>query len=123
MKTIFTMVLAVLISTIAYAGKTETSVQAAQKNLIEDITLALNKDVNDPNNYFAENEIRNVKENVKVTFYVNGEQEVVLLRVKTDSYDAENYVKHFLKNNIIHADSILSGQAYTFNLYLRYKMH
>ena len=123
MKTILTVVMVAIIATFSFATETETSVQAATKNLMTEFSEEMNDDVNKPDNYFSINEISDIKENVKVTFYVDENQKLVLLKVKTDNNDAKNYVKHFLNKNTISADKILCGKAYTFNLYLKYRAH
>ncbi len=86
MKTILTVVLVAVVSTFSIA--TETSVQAATKNLMTEFSEEMNDDVNKPDNYFSVNEISDIKENVKVTFYVDENQKLVLLKVKTDNNDA-----------------------------------
>ena len=119
MKTILTMVMVVMVTTFTFAGG--SGVQAAKKNLNKEIGIALNEDVNESGNYFEMNQIYNVKENMKVSFYVNDEQELVLLQVKTGNKDAKDYMKHFFKSNRLKADKVLCGQAFSLNLYLRYK--
>lgn len=121
MKTILTMVLATMIISVATAGQAETNVHKAKKKLNEKISVVLNEDMNQSGNYFYQHRITRIKEDLKVSFYVNNDQELVLLRVRTDNQDAKAYIKHFFRYNTIKADQILTGRAYTFNLHLRYK--
>ena len=118
MKTIFTIVL-VAMTTVMFGSESE--MQAAKKNLNQKISAVLNEDVNESGNYFEVNGIRNVKEDMKVAFYVNDELELILLRVVTDNKDAKSYMKHFFKYADVKANKVLVGQAYSIKLHLRYK--
>ena len=118
MKTILTMVLVAFIATTGFG--TDAAMQAAKKNLNEKIGLVLHKDVNESGNYFQENGINKIKEDLKVSFYVNEDRELVLLRVNTGNTDAKAYMKHFFKYNNVKADKILIGRSYSMNLHLRY---
>ncbi len=119
MKTILTIVLVAMVSTFSLAS--ETSVQAAKKILSEDISENFKAEMKKYNNFFYENGIDNVREDVKVSFYVDDYNRLVLLKVATENPDARDYVKHFFKNNQVVADDVLVGSAFTFDLHLRYR--
>ena len=119
MKTITTMLLVVLTTTFAFAGK--TGVAEAREMLREDIGMFFQKDFSDPDNYLVANRINLLKEDVQLTFFVNQERELVLVQVNSDNADAKDYIRYVFSNSQMKADKALCGQFYQLKLCLRFK--
>ena len=121
-KTTMMMVVAFLMMTgLTFAGESATNL--AKKNLQQEISQCFKQEMSDWNNFFYKNGINKIKEEVRVSFWVNEDQTVSLIRVISDNPDAKNYVKHVFETNSLEADQLLAGKAYTFNLNLRYEAH
>ena len=118
-KTTFLTIVAVLMMTgLTFAG--ETGLSMAEKNLTNDLKENFQQEISHGNNYFYENDIKSLKENVTISFYVNDDRTLTLLQVITDNKDAKDFVKQIFSKREVKADRGLVGEAYTFNLYLRY---
>jgi hypothetical protein len=118
-KTTFLTIVAVLMMTgLTFAG--ETGLSMAEKNLTSDIKKNFQQEISHGNNYFYEHDINSLKENVTISFYVNDDRTLTLLQVITDDKDAKDFVKQIFSKREVKADRGLVGEAYTFNLYLRY---
>ncbi|HKJ43525.1 MAG TPA: hypothetical protein VKA27_15620 [Sunxiuqinia sp.] len=116
----FMVVIAVMMMTsYAVAGESETSM--ARRNLNEDIKASFDKEIAHWNNYFYTHNINLMRETVKVSFVVNKDQSLTVFRVISDDPDARNYVKYLFANNNIEAEKVLVGNAYTFDIVLRYE--
>lgn len=118
-KTTFLTIVAVLMMTgLTFAG--ETGLSMAEKNLTSDIQRNFRQEIGHWRNYFYEHDINSLKENVTISFYVNEDRTLTLLQVITDNKDAKDFVKYIFSKHEVKADRELTGEAYTFNLYLRY---
>ena len=115
-----TVVIAVMMMT-SYALAGESAASMAKRNLNEDIKANFKKEIAQWNNYFYQHNINSLKETVKVSFVVNKDQSLTVFRVISDDPDAKNYVKYLFENYDIEADKVLVGNAYTFNIQLRYE--
>ncbi|GET23081.1 hypothetical protein JCM18694_33270 [Prolixibacter denitrificans] len=92
----------------------------AEKNLTSDIQKNFRQEIGQLQNYFYEHNINSLKENVTISFYVNSDRTLRLLQVITDNKEAKDFVKYMFSKQEVKADRALAGEAYTFNLYLRY---
>jgi hypothetical protein len=116
------MVIAVLMMTgLSFAGESATSM--AQKELHQSITECFNKNLRVHENFFYENGINKLKEEVQISFVVNKDQSLSLIWVNSDIEVAKSYVNHVFKTRKIYANQILVGKCYKFNLYLDYLAH
>ncbi|MGQ8338139.1 hypothetical protein ACUNWD_16425 [Sunxiuqinia sp. A32] len=118
MKTILTMLLLVAFTTLSFGG--DASLDAAKKSMNEQITTVLKKNMKPWDNYFYKNDINKVKEDVELAFYVNEDQTIKVLHVKSGNPDAVGYVKHVLKKESFKVNKVLAGKTFRFNLHLRY---
>jgi hypothetical protein len=117
-KVILAIVAVLMMTGLTFAG--ETGLSMAEKNLTNDIQENFQQEIGHWRNYFYEHDINSLKENVTVSFYVNSDRTLTLLQVITDNSDAKNFVKYVFSKQQVKADRALAGEAYTFNLYLRY---
>ncbi|MGQ7867820.1 hypothetical protein [Sunxiuqinia sp. sy24] len=118
-RTIPMMVVALMMMTgLAFAG--ETAMNMAKKELYHEITDCFKEEIKDWNNYFYQHDINKFDEKVQVCFIVNGDQSLSLIRLRSDDNAAKDYVKHIFKTKKLKADKVLVGEAYVFNLSVRY---
>ena len=119
-KTILMVITMMIMMTgLSFAGETATSL--AKKDLYENINKCFKQEMKNWNNYFYQNDINKVKEDVRITFKVDDDQTISLLRVSCPNQDAKDYVKYMFKTNEIKANEIMVGKAFVFNLRLYYK--
>ena len=117
-KVILAIVAVLMMTGLTFAG--ETGLSMAEKNLTSDIRNNFQQEIRLSQNYFFEHNINSLKEDVTVSFYVNSDRTLTLLQVITDNPDAKKFVKYMFSKKEVKADRELTGEAYTFNLYLRY---
>lgn len=117
-KVILAIVAVLMMTGLTFAG--ETGLSMAEKNLTSDIQKNFQQEIGHLQNYFYEHNINSLKENVTISFYVNSDRTLRLLQVITDNKDAKDFVKYMFNKQEVKADRALTGEAYTFNLYLRY---
>lgn len=116
--TLLTIVAVLMMTGLTFAG--ETGLSMAEKNLTNDLKENFQQEISHGNNYFYEHDISSLKENVTISFYVNEDRSLTLLQVITDNKNAKDFVKQIFSKHEVKADRGLVGEAYTFNLYLRY---
>ncbi|GET25899.1 hypothetical protein [Prolixibacter sp. NT017] len=117
-KVILAIVAVLMMTGLTFAG--ETGLSMAEKNLTSDIQKNFQREIGQLQNYFYEHNINSLKENVTISFYVNSDRTLRLLQVITDNKEAKDFVKYMFSKQEVKADRALAGEAYTFNLYLRY---
>jgi len=117
-KVILAIVAVLMMTGLTFAG--ETGLSMAEKNLTSDIQKNFQQEISHLQNYFYEHNISSLKENVTISFYVNSDRTLRLLQVITDNKEAKDFVKYMFSKQEVKADRALAGEAYTFNLYLRY---
>jgi len=117
-KVILAIVAVLMMTGLTFAG--ETGLSMAEKNLTSDIQKNFQQEIGHLQNYFYEHNINSLKENVTISFYVNSDRTLRLLQVITDNKEAKDFVKYMFSKQEVKADRALAGEAYTFNLYLRY---
>ena len=119
--TLLTIVTFLMMTGLTFAG--ETGLSMAKKNLTSDIQKSIQQEMSHWKNYFYENDIKSLKENITITFYVNDDCTLRLLQVITNNSEAKDFVKYIFSKDEVKADRGLAGEAYTFNLYLHYTAH
>jgi hypothetical protein len=107
-----------MLTGLTFAG--ETGLSMAEENLTSDIRENFQQEINHWKNYFYQHDISYLKEDVTVSFYVNSDRTLTLLQVITDNKEAKDFVKYMFSKQEVKADRMLKGEAYTFNLCLRY---
>lgn len=120
MKTILFSFLMIVLSAGAYAGVSNTEMEARQE-LTRKVQKILSDEMNQYKNFFYEHDISSIREKVEVTCAVNEDNNVQLVRVKCTNCDASEFVKYVLAQNRLKVDKILAGKVYRFNVELRYK--
>ena len=117
--TVSMMVIAFFMMTgLTFAGETATDM--AKKELYHDIKECFQDDIKEWDNFFYQNGINRMDEKLQVCVFVNGDQSLSVIRIRSENPDAKDYVKHVFNTQELEAGKVLVGKAYVFNLSVRY---
>lgn len=123
MKTIKILTITIVLALVANItmATSAKSLAAAKQQLNESIGETIQDDISKRGNFLYENDIVKLNDRVKVSFRVNDNSEVELLRVDCKNCDAKAYLKDLFSSNKMKADEILVGKAYSLDVYLKFK--
>lgn len=90
-----------------------------------DLTTTIRQMIKDDyvkyDNYFNQNEVYRLKEDVSVVFYVTKEQRIKVLSVTCENSIASEYVKLLLNDSKIKADENIVNKKYRLEIKLDYR--
>jgi len=121
--TFLLMAILSLVTSTSFGGGTETETMEAKKALRSEIAQSLSDGINGWNNYFYQHEVNRVDDHLQITFAVNHDGTLRLLKVEHADQDVKEYVEHVFGKQTIIADPSLTGKAFAFDLHLRYITH
>jgi hypothetical protein len=119
MKTIVTTILLMFVVSFSYAG--QTTADEARKTLSETIQTVMHEEMNHYPNFFYKNDVSLLKEKAVVTFWVNADKKLELIKVESKDPDAIKYVKYIFNTQNMTGDKSLVGLTFRMNLDLRYE--
>lgn len=126
MKTFKTLFVTLMLATFAmttFANDYNESKLEIQNSadLRTTIKKMLSDDFVNVNNYFHENGISDLKDDVLVKFYIDENSRFQIIDVEGGSDDAKTYVKQLLNNKKVKASDAIVKKSYHFTLKIDYR--
>lgn len=126
MRTLKTLFLTIIFASLGIAAFSnaynETRYEVENTNdLKATIKKMVTNDFASVNNYFHQNGIDNLKEDVVVKFYINEENKIQVVDVIGDDQQATTYVMQLLNNKKIKTVELLTNKYYQLAIKLDYR--
>ncbi len=77
-------------------------------------------DFNKANNYLYNQNIDKLNENVIISFMVDSEKKIKIVKVKAENEEASQYIMNLLNNKVIDADESMTGKYFNLPIVLKY---
>lgn len=77
-------------------------------------------DFNKANNYLFNQNIDKLNENVIISFMVDSEKKIKIVKVKAENEEASQYIMNLLNNKVIDADESMTGKYFNLPIVLKY---
>ncbi|MGE4585960.1 MAG: hypothetical protein AB7D05_01315 [Mangrovibacterium sp.] len=119
MKPILSALLMMLLFTGARAGN--VTEQEARLDLSRKVQNVFEEEMRETKNYFYQNDIRIMREDVEIIFLVNNQNQLEVVRVKCRDCKADGLVRHVFAEHPVRANGCLQGRVLRIRVDLRYK--
>ncbi len=124
MKTLKFFLLAMMFALVTNvaSAKTYNDTKSDQfSKLTSTLKQIIKSDFQQLDNYFQQNEIERIKEDVLVTFCVTKDSKVKILSAECENKKASAYLIQLLNNQKVHVDESMKQKNYKLNVKIEYR--